>query len=86
MCLSVCLSMCLSICLFVSLSMCLSGNLLIGSSIEEECRQSVCTTVLEKRNMTLHASFRRLTVVVSKVDCHLQAVVLAGTGRCIPIS
>jgi protein phosphatase 1 regulatory subunit 21 len=47
-------------------------------SIEEECRQSVCTAVLEKRNMALHLSFKKLTVVVSKVNSYLQAVVQAG--------
>ncbi|XP_062507096.1 protein phosphatase 1 regulatory subunit 21-like [Corticium candelabrum] len=50
-------------------------------SIEEECRQSVCTSVLEKRNMALHTSFNRMTIVISKVNSHLQSVTLAGCSR-----
>jgi hypothetical protein len=79
-----CLSMCLSKHLW--LSVCLSIlNVSDCFSIEEECRQSVCTAVLEKRNMALHLSFKKLTVVVSKVNSYLQAVVQAGMEGCVPV-
>ncbi|XP_022101268.1 protein phosphatase 1 regulatory subunit 21-like [Acanthaster planci] len=51
-------------------------------SLEEECALSTCPQTLESRNMELHASFKKLTAALAKLDTYLAVLAAVSTQSC----